>query len=81
MEPSMSPEELRRIIATIKAPVDWEDLERGGLLVRIGKTGWYRTPNVHALPDTVMKKVTQVRSGKSGRAELFIPAKWRKAAR
>jgi len=51
-------------------------VERSG----IGKTGWYRTPNVHALPDTMMKKVTQVLSGKSGQAELFIPAKWRKAA-
>jgi hypothetical protein len=61
---AMSREEAVEILKQLAKPIDFEGLERKGLLIKKGRR--YFTPNLHKLPEHVAQKITSSATAGSG---------------
>ena len=57
-------EDLAEESLKLAKPVDFEKLEKSGLLIKEG--AWYRVPNIHKLPKYVRVKVKEIAQDKKG---------------
>jgi hypothetical protein len=54
------------LLRKLAQPVDFAELERQGVLSRIGRTAWYRVHNFKALPEHVSRKIIELASDAKG---------------
>ncbi|MBM9605933.1 hypothetical protein [Desulfopila inferna] len=73
-------EELAEEARELAKPVDFEKLEKEGLLIKEG--AWYRVPNMHKLPKHVRVKVKEISHDKKGtKVKLEKASKFDKSAK
>lgn len=78
----MNTDELRKAVLhqqkLSSQPIDWEQLERDGLIKSIRKGGvTYDVPNIAALPEHVRDRITEMKTGAGG----LVRVKFKKQVR
>lgn len=77
MSDILTKKELIKLAKQLATPVNFELLERKGIIEKKG--AWYKIKNINGLPDYASQQIREIKNDGKGNCLVKFPQSWKKA--